>query len=88
MSYAQKEWQREEQIRRLVQARQEAERDAEIWKARAAKAEKIAAAERALRKTEVGLCIEATDRAVCGLLALDADCQEARRTLAALGEEP
>lgn len=47
-----------------------------------------AAAERALRQAERDLAIRMTDRGICGYLALDDACQDARRKLSALGGEP
>ena len=56
--------------------------------ARATMLEERAAAERALRQAERDLAIRMTDRGICGYLALDDACQDARRKLSALGGEP
>ncbi len=53
-----------------------------------ARLRKLAEAERALRLTERDLCVRATKRAVCGVLALDGACQDARVALTAAGGTP
>ncbi len=48
----------------------------------------LAKAERALRQVERDMCIAFTEREVCGWLALDGACQDARVALRAAGGEP